>query len=58
MFNSSLVFYRDTFLKQFQEGRVPSHVLLAMYASATMYATVKILGLVKTNHKQLSPGDV
>ena len=36
MFNSTLVFHRPTFSRAFQDQRVPRHVLLAMYASATM----------------------
>ncbi len=37
MFNSTLVFHRPTFSRTWQEGRVAQHVLLAVYATATMY---------------------
>lgn len=36
MFNSTLIFHRPTFQQAFEEGRLPSHVLLAVYATATM----------------------
>ena len=36
MFNSTLILHRPSFSRAFQEERVPQHVLLAVYASATM----------------------
>ena len=36
MFNSTLVFHRPSFSRAWEEGRLPMHVLLAVYATATM----------------------
>lgn len=36
MFNSTLVFHRPTFLKAFQKQQLAHHVLLSVYATATM----------------------
>jgi hypothetical protein len=36
MFNSTLIFHRPTFSRAWEEGRIARHVLLAVYATATM----------------------
>lgn len=35
MFNSTMLFHPPTFYRQFEEGNVPTHNLLAVYAIAT-----------------------
>jgi hypothetical protein len=37
MYNSSLLFHRPTFSVQIEAGNVPGYLLLAIYATATMY---------------------
>ncbi|KIY01449.1 uncharacterized protein Z520_03001 [Fonsecaea multimorphosa CBS 102226] len=37
MFNSTLVFHRPTFSGAWEDGRLPRHVLLAVYATATIF---------------------
>jgi hypothetical protein len=36
MFNATLVFHRPSFTQAWEERRLPQHVLLAVYATATM----------------------
>ncbi|OQV04572.1 Fungal specific transcription factor domain-containing protein [Cladophialophora immunda] len=37
MFNSTLVFHKPTFSRAWEEGRLARHVLLAVYATATIF---------------------
>lgn len=43
-FHASMLFHRPTFLRAFETGQVPSHVLLALYSSATMLVYPNIAG--------------
>jgi hypothetical protein len=47
MYNSSLLFHRPTFSTDVEMGRVPVQVLLAIYASATMYGIPYIVASPK-----------
>ena len=58
-FHSTLLFLQPTFAQDFKDGHVAQHVLLAMYANATMYVLplliFYVIGRDLTEHSFLAP---